>query len=70
MSNALPRTHPGVGFHCVGKEAFDSGQDAIRAAKNIKGMRKGKIESYRCPTCRKFHIGRNNAPKVFKTRMR
>lgn len=28
--------------------------------------KKGHIQTYRCPTCSKFHIGRNNAPKTFK----
>lgn len=70
MSEALPKTIPGTGFHCLGKEPFDSGRDAMRAAKNIMRSRKGKIECYRCPTCRKFHIGRNNAPKTFTTRLR
>lgn len=66
MAEALPRSTPGTGFHCIGKEGFDTGQQAIRAAKNIMRSKKGHIQTYRCPTCSKFHIGRNNAPKTFK----
>lgn len=68
MAEAHPRNSKG-GWHCVGKEAFDSGRDAVRAAKNIERLRKGGIDSYRCPSCGKFHIGRG-APKHKLRRIR
>lgn len=49
---------PGEGWHCLGKEAFDSGAKAIKAARHIKKLGKGVVDAYRCPTCSKFHIGR------------
>lgn len=49
------------GAACLGKEQFDNGADAVRAAKNL-GRNGKKVETYRCPQCRKYHIGRGRKP--------
>jgi hypothetical protein len=42
---------------CVGKERFETGAEAVKAARNHQRRRKGKIASYCCPYCKKFHVG-------------
>lgn len=46
-----------TGTACVGKEPFDSGARASRAARNM-GKHGKKVEIYRCPSCRCWHMGR------------
>ncbi len=57
MGDAHP-VRPGTGWHCVGKEPFETGQAARKAAKHIMKLGKGSVEVYRCPTCSKFHMAR------------
>lgn len=47
------------GTACNGKEPFDSGAHAARAARNMGRFGKN-VEVYRCPCCRKWHIGRGS----------
>lgn len=42
---------------CVGKEKFQTHAEAVKAAENHRRRRKGRITSYRCEHCGKFHIG-------------
>lgn len=49
---------------CHGKEAFETGAKAARAAKAIR-QRKNHVHGishYRCAYCNKFHIGHGGKP--------
>jgi hypothetical protein len=43
------------------KKQFNTLDDAIKAAKidNAKPERLSKVVAYKCPTCHKYHVGRN-----------
>jgi len=47
------------GTSCNGKEAFDSGAHAARAARNMGRFGKN-VEVYRCPCCCNWHIGKGS----------
>ena len=51
--NDLPSTA------CNGKEPFDNGASAARAARNMGRFGKN-VEVYRCSYCPKWHIGKGS----------
>lgn len=50
---------------CEGKRPFDTWSMAANVARRRKKNDK-KGQAYKCPFCRKFHIGRNNGKGKMK----
>ena len=43
---------------CKGKIAFEDMGKANQALRNMKRIGGGVLESYKCPHCKKWHLGR------------
>lgn len=47
----------------TGKVAFASPEDAARACREIRRRTDDRLHPYRCPACRRWHVGHSETDK-------